>query len=624
MTVVTREAAGLAAMAVLASRYTGADEPVFEVAGAPAPVTLSVTGQQTFGELLAAAEQALSTVEYRGGGFALAGDDALDTEALAAHLARLAGTDPATPVAGLPVLAEDERETVVRRWNATAAHYPEAPGASLPRLFEHWARVQPEHPAVRFDGEQLTYAELNRRANRLARHLNRLGVGPETVVGVLFERDPALVTALFGILKAGAAYVPLDPGHPADRLTYLAEDAGCELVLTTTGLAERLPEDVLPICLDEPAVRAAVDAQPDTDLAAELRPDSLAYVLYTSGSTGLPKGTLVQHDSVVNLVLYSRAAYDIGPAERIIQFANPCFDVSVWDFFATLCNGATLVQVPRLALLDPRALTEHLRAERVTIAELPPAVAALLDPAELPDLRMANIGGEAMPLEVARRFRTADRLVHNTYGPTEVTVTSTDYRLPREVDSPPPIGRAIANLQCYVLDPAGEPVPVGAPGELLMGGVGVARGYLGRRALTAEKFVPDPFGPPGARLYRTGDLVRWRPDGQLEFLGRIDTQLKVNGMRVEPGEVEAALCTHPDLAAAVVDLRGEEGNRSLVAFLVPAEGATAPDTTALRAHLRGRLPAYLMPARLYPVPAVPLTPSGKVDRRALHRIADSQ
>ncbi|MCP2166912.1 non-ribosomal peptide synthetase [Goodfellowiella coeruleoviolacea] len=623
MTVVTREAAELAALAVLASRYTGTTEPAFEVAGAPAPVTVSVTGQETFGELLTAAEQALSTVGYSGGGFALA-DDTLDTEALAAHLARLAGTDPATPVAGLPVLTEDERETVVRRWNATAAHYPEAPGASLPCLFERWARVQPEHPALRFDGEQLTYAELNRRANRLARHLTRLGAGPETVVGVLFERGPALPTALLAILKAGAAYVPLDPEHPADRLAYLTGDAGCALVLTTAGLAARLPEEVLPICLDEPAVRAAVDAQPDTDPAAGPRPDSLAYVLYTSGSTGLPKGTLVQHASVVNLVLHSRAAYRIGPGDRVLQFANPCFDVSVWDIFGTLCNGATLVQAPRLTLLDPRALVEHMRAERVTVVELPPAVAALLDPSDLPDLRMANMGGEALPLEVARRFRTGDRLVHNSYGPTEVTVTSTDYLLPRVVDRTPPIGRAIANLQCYVLDPAGEPVPVGAPGELLMGGAGVARGYLNRGALTAEKFVPDPFGPPGARLYRTGDLVRWRPDGQLEFLGRIDTQLKVNGIRVEPGEVEAALCTHPDVAAAVVDVRGEAGNRLLVAFLVPVEGATAPDTTALRAHLRGRLPANLIPARVHPVPALPLTLSGKVDRRALHRVADSQ
>ncbi|MCX4820784.1 amino acid adenylation domain-containing protein [Streptomyces sp. NBC_01142] len=513
-------------------------------------------------------------------------------------------------------------DDIQREWNDTAEDYPDIAGLCVHQSFERWVDVRPSMAAARFEGEELSYLELNRRANQLARHLHRLGIGPESVVGVLLERGLGLPVALLGILKSGAAYLPLDVQHPASRLGYLVEDAGCEVVVTTGAPAAGLPDDILPVCLDDPAVSAALAGLPDGNPDCPVHPDNLAYLLYTSGSTGPPKGTLIQHGSVVNMAEYCRQAYRLEPPDRILQFANPSFDVSVFDFFAALCNGITLVQGARLTLLDPRALTELIRAERVTVMDIPPAVARLLDPAGLPDLRMANIGGEALPGELADRFQAPHRQVHNTYGPTEVTVTSTDYRCPPDLhDSRPPIGKPIANLRAYVMDTEGNPVPLGEPGELMMGGIGVGRGYHRRPALTAEKFVPDPFGPPGTRLYRTGDLVRRRPDGNLEFLDRIDTQLKVNGHRVEPGEVEAALCEHPGIGAALVDLTGGGADRTLVAFLVPPDGATAPSIEEVRAHLRGQLPSYMIPGRVIVLDALPLTPNGKVDRGQLRSVA---
>ncbi|MFJ9862931.1 amino acid adenylation domain-containing protein [Streptomyces sp. NPDC101165] len=508
------------------------------------------------------------------------------------------------------------------RWNDTTEDYADTAGLCVHQAFERWVALRPGLAACRFEGEELSYLELDRRANRLARHLHRLGIGPETVVGVLLDRGLDLPVTLLGILKSGAAYLPLDIQHPASRLAYMVQDAGCQIVVTTSGPADRLPEDVLPVCLDDPAIAAALAAQSGDDPHYRVLPDHLAYLLYTSGSTGAPKGTLVQHRSVVNMTEYCRRAYRLEPPDRILQFANPCFDVSVFDFFAALCNGITLVQGARLTLLDPRALTALIRDERVTVMDIPPAVARLLDPAGLPDLRMANIGGEALPGELADRFQAPHRQVHNTYGPTEVTVTSTDYLCPPGLcESRPPIGGPIANLQAHVVDEAGRQVPVGVAGELLMGGVGVARGYHGRPALTAEKFLPDPYGPPGARLYRTGDLVRRRADGNIEFLDRIDTQLKVNGHRVEPGEIEAALESHPCVGAAVVDLTGDGADHTLVAFLAPSDGDDTPSITEIRAHLRPLLPSYMIPGRIVPLDAVPLTANGKVDRARLRDLA---
>jgi amino acid adenylation domain-containing protein len=504
-------------------------------------------------------------------------------------------------------------------WNDTARDYGDVAGLCVHEAFERRVKERPELAASRFEGRQLSYDELNRRANRLARHLHRLGVGRESVVGVLLDRGLDLPVALLGILKAGAGYLPLDVQHPASRLAYLVTDAGCEVVVTAGPPYEGLPDDVLPVRLDDPSVGAALDALPGDNPGYPVHPDNLAYLLYTSGTTGRPKGTLVQHRSVVNLAEYCRQAYRLAPPDRILQFANPSFDVSVFDFFAAWCNGVTLVQGSRLTLLDPRALTALVRDEKVTVMDIPPAVARLLDPSDLPDLRAAHIGGEALAGELADRFQAPHREVRNTYGPTEVTVTSTDHLcLPGLGESRPPIGRPIANLTAHVVDERGRPVRVGEPGELLMGGVGVARGYHGRPALTAERFVPDPYGPPGARLYRTGDLVRRGTDGDLEFLDRIDTQLKVNGHRVEPGEIEAALRRHPAVREAVVDLTGAGEDRTLVAFLVAPEAA--PTTEEVRARLRGELPSYMIPARTVVVDRLPLTANGKVDRRKLREL----
>jgi amino acid adenylation domain-containing protein len=508
-------------------------------------------------------------------------------------------------------------EKAVLEWNPPAVVFPSA-GLCVHEAFEHWARERPDSDAARFEGTLLTYHELNRRANQLARHLRRLGGAPERIVGVLLDRGLELPVALLGILKSGAAYLPMDPQHPESRLDYLVADAGCELVVTTRDLAGRLPDDVLPVCLDDPALTAALAALPAGDPGYPVRPDNLAYLLYTSGSTGAPKGTLIQHGSVVNLTEHCRIQYGLAPPDRILQFANPAFDVSVFDFFAALCNGITLVQASRLTLLDPRAFAEMLRRERVTVFDIPPAVAWLLDPADLPDLRMANIGGESLAPELAERFQAAHRQVHNTYGPTEVTVTATDYRVPPGPgQDAPPIGRAVANLRAYVVDEDGDLVGVGVPGELVMGGVGVGRGYHRNPGLTADKFVPDRYGTPGDRAYRTGDLVRWRADGQIEFLDRIDTQMKVNGHRVEPGEIETAVRLHPAVELAVVNLVGPRGDATLTAFVVPAAGEQAPDTGQLRAFLQARLPSYLIPARVVALDALPLTPNGKIDRAAL-------
>ncbi|WP_156725204.1 amino acid adenylation domain-containing protein [Streptomyces apocyni] len=504
-------------------------------------------------------------------------------------------------------------------WNITVQEYGEVADLCVHQVFERWVKERPTLAACRFERRQLTYDELNAQANRLARHLNRLGVGRESVVGVLLDRGLELPVALLGILKAGAGYLPLDIQHPRSRLEYLVRDAACEVVVTAGAAHAKLPDDVLPVRLDDASVAAALTALADDNPGFPVHPDNLAYLLYTSGTTGAPKGTLVQHRSVVNLAEYCRREYRLEPPDRILQFASPSFDVSVFDFFAAWCNGITLVQGSRLTLLDPRALTALIRDEKVTVMDIPPAVARLLETSELPDLRAAHIGGEALAGELADRFQAPHRQVRNTYGPTEVTVTSTDYLCPPGLgEARPPIGRPIANLTAHVVDGDGNPVRLGEPGELLMGGVGVARGYHGRPALTAERFVPDPYGPPGARLYHTGDLVRRRPDGHLEFLDRIDTQLKVNGHRVEPGEIEAVLCRHPAVREAVVDLIGSAEDPTLVAFLVVDR--EAPTTEEVRAHARAHLPTYMIPARTVVVEEIPLTTNGKVDRRTLRNL----
>ncbi|MFJ6798021.1 amino acid adenylation domain-containing protein [Streptomyces sp. NPDC091268] len=491
--------------------------------------------------------------------------------------------------------------------------------ACLHELVRDWARRTPDAPAIRFEATEWSYGELDGRAARLASHLRRMGVGRESVVGVLMERGPHLPLAILGILKAGAAYLPMDPAQPVDRLGYLMRDAGCELVVTGTSLLERVPEEAGMVCLDDPFTDRMLTQLPALDPDLPAHPDQLAYVIYTSGSTGRPKGTLVPHRGAVNLVSHMARQFSIGPGDRWLQLTNACFDVSVLEFFGALANGAALVMGSSLALLDPRSLGALMRRERVTVVSFTTAILPLLDPAELPDLRVLNVGGEQLSRFQADRWSSPRRIVNNQYGPTEVTVACTEQRHEPASGRPKPlIGHPMPGLTAHVVGPDGRELPPGGFGELLMGGVGVVRGYLGRPGLTALKFVPDPFGAAGGRLYRTGDLVRWTEEGDgLEFAGRIDTQIKLHGHRIEPGEVEEVLLAHPRVEDAVVDLyrAPEEGAQGvLVAYVT---GTQVPGLAEIQAHLREVLPVYMLPGRVVVLDEIPLTRNGKVDRRAL-------
>jgi amino acid adenylation domain-containing protein len=500
--------------------------------------------------------------------------------------------DPDAPISR----AQLPDETRAAGWNDTAVTYPTA-GSTLPEL------VARTGVAARFEGAELTYEQLHAAADRVAGALRARGIGPEDVVGVLLERSLDLPVALLGVLKSGAAYLPLDPAHPDARIAFQVRDAGCRLVLTNGRDATRVPVTALTLA-DCSGGGAGVTAVPE----------NAAYVIYTSGSTGRPKGVVVAHVNAVNYVTTAGRMFAITPGDRVLQFSNPCFDVSVLDIFGALCHGATLILGSRETLRDPVALHGLLRRERVTVAAIAPAMLAVLDPGDLPDLRVVSAAGEAFPAEVVNRWSAPDRVFHNGYGPTETTVICVDHECAPSAE-PPPIGRPLPNQRAYVVDRQGRPAPVGVPGELLVGGTGVARGYLGRPALTAQRFVPDPFGPPGARLYRTGDLARWTDGGVLRYLGRLDDQVKIRGYRVEPGEVTSVLAALPGVAAGVVVARDDGAGPRLVAYYVPS--GVALDPARLREQLGAALPDYLIPAAFVALDGLPVGTSGKVDRKAL-------
>ncbi|HEX8696632.1 MAG TPA: amino acid adenylation domain-containing protein [Longimicrobium sp.] len=528
--------------------------------------------------------------------------------ALAAALAE----SPERAVGEVAPLTEGDRRALAAWSRGPAADAPRAP---FHRLFEEAAARRPEAPAIRFEGKTIPFAELNARANRLARRLRALGVGAETVAAVSLERSPELVVALLAVNKAGGAFLPVDPRYPAERRRWMLEDSGARVVLTHSSLLPDLPSTgAMVIALD--AVAEELERESDANLPVEVDPGSAAYVIFTSGSTGRPKGVVVPHLGIGNLAEAQREAFGIGPGSRVLQFASFSFDAAVAEAAHALLNGACLVMGTADALLPGPGLLGLLCAEAVTVATLPPSVLAALPDAELPALATVVAAGEAVGGEAARRWGAGRRFV-NAYGPTETTVCAT-LAVDPAPDPRPAIGGPMPGATAHVLDAAMHPVPPGAPGELYVGGVGVARGYLGRPGLTAERFVPDPFSSePGARLYRTGDRVRWREDGQLDFLGRVDEQVKVRGFRVEPGEIEAALREHPAVRDAVAAAREDvAGDPRLVGYVVPADGA-APAAEELRAHLAARLPEPMVPGAFVVLDALPLTPSGKVDRRAL-------
>ncbi|HEX2077205.1 MAG TPA: amino acid adenylation domain-containing protein, partial [Longimicrobium sp.] len=512
-------------------------------------------------------------------------------------------------VDALPLLPEAERRLVLEEWNRTEAGYPR--GLCIHELFEAQVRHTPDAVALISGDLSLTYAELNARANRLARRLAALGAAPETIVALALERSVEMVVALLAVNKAGAAFLPVDPAYPAERRRWMLERSATRLVLTTSVLAADLPETrATVVALDR--VAAEVEGEDDGDLSVDVDVENAAYVIFTSGSTGRPKGVVVPHRGIGNLAAAQREAFGVEPGGRVLQFASFSFDAAVAEVAHALLSGAALVMA-RPGQAGPELLA-LMRDRAVTVATLPPSLLATLPADGLPALRTIVSAGEAVSADVVARWGEGRRFV-NAYGPTETTVCAT-VSIDPSTSGRPPIGSPIANVRAYVLDARMQPVPVGVPGELYVGGVGVVRGYLGQPGQTAERFVPDPFGgEPGARLYGTGDLGRWRPDGTIEFLGRSDFQVKIRGFRVEPGEIEARLREHPAVReAAVVAREDEPGEKRLVAYWAGEQGV---DVEALRAHLGQRLPEHMVPAAYVHLDALPLTPNGKLDRKAL-------
>jgi amino acid adenylation domain-containing protein len=540
--------------------------------------------------------------------------------------------DPDRAVDTLPLLAPAE-EAEVRAWDATTADVP--PDARAHRLVRARALATPAAVAVESGGRALTYAALADRSQRLARRLGALGVGPDVRVGLFVDRSPDMIVGMLGILEAGGAYVPLDPAYPAARLTWILDDCEAKVVIAPRRLSGRLPPTPAPIVLidgDDEGSLPAPDAPP-----VETSPDDLAYVIYTSGSTGAPKGVAVPHRALASFTIVSGRHFAIEPADRVLQFASPSFDAAVEEIFPALSRGATLVLRDDEMLGSPRRFWQACRALRLTVLDLPTAyfhaLIAEVEGAgpEIPDtLRLLILGGERAAPDLVRRFlravaaRAAPLRLVNTYGPTEATVVATlhDVSLADAEQAEVPIGLPIGNVHVHVLDRSGQPAPVGVPGELYIGGAGLARGYLGRADLTEERFVTRPVPPSGApaRLYRTGDFARRRADGAIEFVGRMDQQVKVRGFRVELGEIEAAVLATTGVRGAAITVRTEPGAEGsdgarIVAHVV-ADPAEVP-CAALEASVRSRLPAYMIPSLWVHLRALPLTPNGKVDVRKL-------
>ncbi len=587
-------------------------------------------------------------------------DDAM--ERMLGHLTNIIAAmteDMDQSIASLPLLTAAERRTLLVEWNSTRKEI--SGEKSINRLFEQQAGLTPHAVAVIHEGAQLTYSELNARANQLARYLESRGVVPESRVGICLERSIEMVVAVLATLKAGGAYVPLDPTYPRSRLDFMLQDCGVDVLLTNDRLLENLPDYRGTIVRLGDHGREGngendtelIKAQSSDNLSEAPTAANLAYVIYTSGSTGNPKGTMIAHTSLVNFTLAAGDAYEISPADRVLQFASLNFDTSAEEIFPALCRGACLVLRTDSMISSAIDFLGGCADFGVTVLDLPTAYWHELtdelcaDKLSLPpSLRLVILGGEKALPERLRSWRelggaAAVRLV-NTYGPTEATIVATmsdlsasGTRILRvsstgETPVPPmlaevPIGRPIPNANVYVLDPLLRPVPVGIPGELYLGGAGVARGYLGRADLTAEKFIPNPFGPRAGqplynRLYKTGDVVRYQSDGALQFLGRMDHQVKVRGFRIELGEIEQAIRTHENVSDAVVIVTEDgEGNKRLVAYVVAARDIELTGSE-VREFLTRRLPAYMLPSAFVMLDALPSMPNGKLDRHALPRV----
>ena len=549
--------------------------------------------------------------------------DGATIERMLGHFKRLLEgmvSDPEQRVSDLPMLSESEQRQLLEEWNATDATYPQ--GETIHELFEAQVERTPDQVALVVGDARLSYRELNARANQLAHHLRELGVGPQVLVGVCVERSVEMVVGLLGILKAGGAYVALDPAYPEARLQFMLEDTQVPVLLTQERLTGRLPaHPAHRICLDTEWARIAGESA--IDAGWEVPANALSHVIYTSGSTGRPKGVAIEHRNVVTLLRWSREHYSSEDLAGVLASTSICFDLSVWEFFVPLAWGGT-VHVVQHALRLPELATAH----AVTLVNtVPSAMAELVRLGGVPpSVRRVNLAGEPLQPDLVKKLYelgTVDQ-VCDLYGPSEDTTYSTFAH--RVLGGPATIGRPIANTQVYLVNGELQPVPIRVTGEVHLGGDGLARGYLHRPDVTAERFIPDPFGRrPGGRLYRTGDLSRYLDDGNVEFQGRRDHQVKIRGFRIELGEIEAALTAHPSVREAVVLARQDgspdtsassQTDKRLVAYLV-SERQPGPGTAELRSYLKERLPDYMVPAVFVTLDALPLTPNGKLDRKAL-------
>jgi amino acid adenylation domain-containing protein len=575
----------------------------FEMGLAPLDLTLNVTDE---------AERLDCRLEYNSDLF-----DSDTISRMAGHFRELLtsiASDSSDLIERLPLLTDAERRQIVVAWNGTERIYRQDEG--IHELFEAQVARTPTAAAVICGAERLTYAELNGRANRLAHYLRALGVAPESRVGICLSRSVNMLVGVLAVLKAGGAYVPLDPAYPSERLAYMLKDSGAAVLLTEKNLLDVLPATDSVICLDAEWETIAQFA--DSNLVGRTVPANLAYVIYTSGSTGEPKGVAIQHSSTVAFLHWAMETFSPRDLEGVLASTSLCFDLSVFELFAPLCRGGKVVVAQNALQLRAAGFDE------VTLVNtVPSAMAELVRSGSLPaSVRTVNLAGEPLRNSLVQQIYQQETIgqVLNLYGPSEDTTYSTFVRLARGASEEPSIGVPVANTRAYVLDHNLEPAPIGVSGELYLGGAGLARGYLNRAALTAEKFVPDPFsGEPGARLYRTGDRARFRASGNLQFLGRADHQVKIRGFRIELGEIEATLKQHEAILDAVVIPR--EGNDALTAYVVVNRGQWngGPTTLAsgLRSHLAKKLPDYMTPAVFVELDALPLTPNGKVDRRAL-------
>ncbi|MEU3947685.1 amino acid adenylation domain-containing protein [Streptomyces sp. NPDC029526] len=524
---------------------------------------------------------------------------------------------PEEPFTRAPLATEDERRAILTRWNVPAGD-TDTPGDpdGAETVHEAFARTAAGHPgrtAVTGPHGTLTYRELDRRANALAHRLADMGTAPGELVGVAMRRTPRLVEAVLAVLKCGAAYVPLDLGNPAARNEAVLTDAGVRVVLGDAATAGELPEG--PWQLIDVETLGAQERQSAPAVAAH--PADLAYSIFTSGSTGRPKGVLVEHRNVTNFIRTTQEMFGLTADDRFLAFASTGFDVSVFELFGALLTGASVYLADEDQRRDISALDRILADQRITVIDLPPAIMDLLTPENYPELRVCFVGGEAFSGELTTRWAAGGRAFWNGYGPTETTVTVIAKRCEGTWHASPPIGRAMRNHRAYVLDEKLDLLPPSACGQLAVAGAGLGRGYLGRPDQTAERFRPDPYGPPGSRMYLTGDLAGWQSDGDLVFRGRIDRQVKVRGVRIELGEVEAALLAVPEIGQAVAHVvTGPRGDNLLVAYVTGAPESPL-HLDSVRTNLADRLPPTMVPTFLVPLDDIPLTASGKVDRKAL-------